>query len=353
MKTTVETAAAACVANAPGSLPVSATKSPDTLTVLFDGSCPLCRREIAHAKGLAEQCSDSALCFVDISAASESGSAFAADRDQLLARFHVQRADGSRLDGAAAFVAMWGRLPGWRWLARLGRLPGVLVVLEWAYRGFLKVRPGLQALAWRLEPEQAALTTQVPAAVKKAATPQALANVSPHLLRELRSDHAGETGAVQIYRGIHWVARWRQDAELQAFAQRHGAAEAEHLRLIEGWLPPAQRSRLLLPWRVAGWLTGALPALAGKRAVYATIAAVETFVDRHYQQQIDHLQVYGGPQGLLPLLVRCQAEEQHHRDEAAALATPPSGAGQPWALRLWCALVGSGSAAAVVLARRV
>jgi GTP pyrophosphokinase len=39
--------------------------------------------------------------------------------------------------------------------------------------------------------------------------------------------------------------------------------------------------------------------------------------------------------------------------EAAALATPPSGVGQPWALRLWCALVGFGASAAVVLARRV
>ena len=89
--------------------------------------------------------------------------------------------------------------------------------------------------------------------------------------------------------------------------------------------------------------------MAGRRAVYGTIAAVETFVDRHYQQQIDHLRAQGGPDGLLPLLERCQADECHHRDEAAALAGPgPSGL-----LRLWCAVVGTGSAAAVVLARRV
>jgi ubiquinone biosynthesis monooxygenase Coq7 len=100
---------------------------------------------------------------------------------------------------------------------------------------------------------------------------------------------------------------------------------------------------------VAGWLTGALPALAGRRAVYGTIAAVETFVDHHYQQQIDHLQKVAGPPGLLPLLVSCQADEQHHRDEAAAL----SGASRSWPLRLWCALVAWGSAAAVVVARRV
>lgn len=171
---------------------------------------------------------------------------------------------------------------------------------------------------------------------------------SPYLEAELRSDHAGETGAVSIYNGIMAVARMRNDTELMAFATQHGATEQEHLLLIEEWLPIAQRSRLLGPWRLAGWLTGAVPALLGRKAVYATIAAVETFVDQHYQQQIDHLQRSGGPDGLLDLLLRCQADELHHRDEAAALAGASN-----WLLRFWCALVGGGSAAAVVLARRI
>lgn len=306
------------------------TREPDSLTVLYDGGCPLCRREIAHVQGLAQRQGDAGLCFVDIST---DAARDAAERAALLARFHVQRADGTRLDGAAAFVAMWQRLPGWRWLARLARLPGALPLLEVAYRGFLRVRPALQRLARRAEP-----------------TP----GLGTHLERDLRSDHAGETGAVFIYRGIAAVARWRGrrgDAELLAFAQRHGQAEAEHLRLIEEWLPAHRRSRLLGPWRLAGWLTGALPALAGPRAVHATIAAVETFVDRHYQQQVDHIAVHGAPEGLLPLLLRCQADECHHRDEAAALAAA-AGPVPAW-LRAWCTLVGQGSAAAVVLARRL
>lgn len=172
--------------------------------------------------------------------------------------------------------------------------------------------------------------------------------LGPHLLRELRSDHAGETGAVCIYKGIASVARWRGDLQLQAFAQAHGATEADHLTGLTHWLPASERSRLLGPWRLAGWLTGALPALFGRRAVYATIAAVETFVDRHYQQQIDHLHGAGGPEGLLELLLRCQADEQHHRDESAALAGGPPGLG----LRAWCRAVGWGSSVAVMVARR-
>lgn len=102
--------------------------------------------------------------------------------------------------------------------------------------------------------------------------------LSGYLVQELRSDHAGETGAVYIYKGIQAVAQWRRDFELISFAKAHGATEVNHLTEVENWLPVTQQSRLLGPWRLAGWLTGALPALIGRHAVYATIAAVETFV---------------------------------------------------------------------------
>ena len=130
------------------------TDKPDTLTVLYDGGCPLCRREIAHVKGLSERQADSSLCFVDISDASQTNEAYVNDRATLLARFHIERADGSRVDGAAAFVAMWERLPGWRWLAKVAKAPGVLWLLERMYRLFLKIRPSLQAAARRLEARQ-------------------------------------------------------------------------------------------------------------------------------------------------------------------------------------------------------
>lgn len=134
-----------------------------------------------------------------------------------------------------------------------------------------------------------------------------------------------------------------------AFAQSHRKTEAEHLALIEQWLPPDRQSLLLGPWRLAGLLTGALPALFGRRAMYKTIATVETFVDKHYQQQVDYLMNLGGPEGLLPVLLRCQADEQHHRDQAAALGGDLSNR----FIHMWCWTVSFGSKVAVALARRL
>ena len=83
--------------------------------------------------------------------------------------------------------------------------------------------------------------------------------------------------------------------------------------------------------------------------MYATIAAVETFVDKHYQHQIDKLANRREHAQLRALLIECQQDECEHRDEALALQNQPPG----WLMRVWCKLVGSGSSAAVALARRL
>jgi ubiquinone biosynthesis monooxygenase Coq7 len=292
----------------------------NALTVLYDGACPLCRREVGVYRGLDPL---RPLRWLDLSDPQAELPA-AADRATCLARFHVRREDGEMLSGARAFIALWAALPGWRWLARVGALPGVATLLEFAYGAFLRVRPQMQRVARALE------TPGVPAA----------------MVGELRSDHAGETGAVWIYRGILTVTR---DAQVREFAHRHLVTEQRHLELIAARLPVLRRSLLLPAWRVAGFVTGALPALFGPRAVFSTIGAVETFVDHHYRQQVDRLAGEREHAELRALLMTCQADECEHRDEALARAEGSSG----WVLRRWCALVGAGSALAVVLARRL
>jgi len=163
---------------------------------------------------------------------------------------------------------------------------------------------------------------------------------------ELRSNHAGEIGAIAIYAGILHVTR---DPELISFALNHRQTETQHLAWIEEVVPLASRSRLTLAWKIAGFITGCLPALFGRNAVYATIDAVETFVETHYTSQIDRLATEKAKSGLRSLLVRCRDDEIKHRDQARNCTTEPLG----YSLSVWCWLVGIGSAAAVYLARKV
>jgi predicted DCC family thiol-disulfide oxidoreductase YuxK len=88
-----------------------------------------------------------AITFVD---ASDPAIGCPADREALLARFHADE-NGQLLSGAAAFAAMWRAIPLLRPLGLAARNPLVLAGLERLYRGFLRVRPKLQAMARQLE----------------------------------------------------------------------------------------------------------------------------------------------------------------------------------------------------------
>ncbi len=240
-----------------------------------------------------------------------------------MARFHVRLPDGRLVSGGRAFAELWARLPRLANAGRVLRLGPFPALLDFGYDLFLRVRPWLQR---RL--------------------PQAARNYPEWLEMDLRSDHAGETGAVAIYTGILAFAR---GASLRDFASRHRETERMHLALIDERLPETKRSRLLPLWRAAGFTTGALPALFGERAVFRTIDAVETFVDRHYAAQIGRLHGRAEWQDLRTLLERCRADELSHRDEARGALNGPPGL----VARLWGRLVGLGSRAGVAVARRI
>lgn len=288
------------------------------LTVMFDGACPLCRREIDVYQSLVPL---ETVEWLDVSAADAGLSPH--DQAMLLARFHVRGADGQLHSGAAAFVALWLAMPGWRWLGRVCRLPGFTPVLEWMYRGFLRLRPHLQRWARSAE----------------------VAHLPADMVADLRTDHAGETGAVAIYQGILWASR---NPQVREFAHRHLHTEQQHLELMNALLPPLRRSFLLPVWKAAGFLTGALPSLVGPHAVFATVDAVENFVNQHYQEQIDKLAHRPDDSHLQQMLLDCQGDEFEHLQEARLRQLTPPGL----ALRLWCRAVGAGSIAGVWLARR-
>ncbi|MEX1166428.1 MAG: DUF393 domain-containing protein [Hydrogenophaga sp.] len=114
------------------------------LTVYFDGSCPLCQREIAFYRRMPAA---QALAWVDVSQPAELGSGL--NCQAAMARFHVRDAAGQLYSGAAAFARLWRELPGWRWLGRLATLPPLDWLAEQAYRAFLPLRPGMQRAVQR------------------------------------------------------------------------------------------------------------------------------------------------------------------------------------------------------------
>ena len=118
----------------------------EAATVYYDGSCPLCRREIAFVAKRDE----GSLRFEDVSAA-DADLPPGLDRDSAMRRFHVRTPDGVVHGGAAGFVVMWRSVPALRPLARLFELPVIRSIREPLYRAFLAVRPAFQWIARRFE----------------------------------------------------------------------------------------------------------------------------------------------------------------------------------------------------------
>lgn len=117
----------------------TAQQSSSPFTVYFDGSCPLCIREIGfyqRQRGADAidwvDVSDNSFCMTDLSCT------------EAMARFHVRDEDGKLYDGGTAFARLWKELPAFKWIGAVLVLPGFRHVLDVAYNLFLPLRPKLQ-----------------------------------------------------------------------------------------------------------------------------------------------------------------------------------------------------------------
>jgi ubiquinone biosynthesis monooxygenase Coq7 len=146
----------------------------------------------------------------------------------------------------------------------------------------------------------------------------------------LRVDHAGELGAVHIYRGQRAVLGPAQGHERVAgqLAEME-AQEAEHLARFDRLLAEHRvRPTALAPvWRLAGFAVGAATALMGDKAAHACTEAVETVIEAHYARQVEEL-TEREPE-LAAELAKFRQDELAHRDAAlaeGARAAPAYGA---------------------------
>ena len=109
-----------------------------------------------------------------------------------------------------------------------------------------------------------------------------------HLDEMLRVDHAGEYGAVAIYRGQRAVFdALPHKSQIAAEIAEMEAGEQEHLKTFDQLLAErGVRPTLLSPfWHVAGFGLGAATALMGEKAAMACTSAVEEVIEQHYAEQ--------------------------------------------------------------------
>ena len=119
----------------------SSTQTSQTLTVFFDGSCPICSKEIDFYKMRAGA---DEVSWVDVSDEKIPIPIQTRSRDELMARFHVLSSNGKLVSGGAAFAELWASLPAFKILGKFFKLPILRFLIDFGYDIFLTLRPKFQ-----------------------------------------------------------------------------------------------------------------------------------------------------------------------------------------------------------------
>jgi len=145
------------------------------------------------------------------------------------------------------------------------------------------------------------------------------AKTNPRIAEMLRVDHAGEYGAVAIYRGQQAVfGRNPKTAQIAAQLAEMEAEEQKHLDAFDELLVERRvRPTAMTPiWNVAGYGLGVVTALLGEKAAHACTEAVETVIEQHYGAQVEEIKK--DDPALSAMFAEFREDELHHRDTAIA-----------------------------------
>ncbi|ESQ75665.1 demethoxyubiquinone hydroxylase family protein [Asticcacaulis sp. AC402] len=141
------------------------------------------------------------------------------------------------------------------------------------------------------------------------------------IARILKVNHAGEFGAIRIYRAQLWAAR-RWQPSLITFLTETLSHEIDHC----GKFLKAMQERKARPctamwlWGIGGYVLGLATAAMGVNAVMACTKAVEQTVHRHLDAQIRYLS--GRDEPLRDIILAIQVEENAHLSHAVAHLRP-------------------------------
>jgi ubiquinone biosynthesis monooxygenase Coq7 len=134
--------------------------------------------------------------------------------------------------------------------------------------------------------------------------------------RILKVNHAGEHGAVNIYRGQRLVCFWRAEAlrrvldEFRAHEERHRAIFAAELERRG-----VRRCRSYWMCGLGGFLLGLTTGLCGRASIAAVTVAVERVVLRHLEMQLREFD--GVDPAAHAAVASILEDERAHHDRAA------------------------------------
>ncbi|MEH0002027.1 MAG: demethoxyubiquinone hydroxylase family protein [Holosporaceae bacterium] len=163
----------------------------------------------------------------------------------------------------------------------------------------------------------------------------------------LRVDLAGEESAVTLYKG---QIKNTQDPATQELLKEMLDEEARHVEILKKWVIQKNTRPSFLTgfWRFFGYTWGAIAAKLGTPYAMAQTEAVETVIERHYQEQIDFLQEKMPTQ---KKLIRCL--EQLRDDEAAHKEEGAEHHHQSLGIDGWRFLTLEGTRLAIAIAKRI
>ncbi len=162
----------------------------------------------------------------------------------------------------------------------------------------------------------------------------------------IRVDQAGEYGATRIYAGQLAVMGDRTPAA-RAIAGMANQEERHRAWFDRVIAERGVRPTALQPfWNVAGFALGAITAAIGPKAAMACTVAVETEIDRHYQEQLEELGK-DDPE-LAAAIAEFRDEELEHKDAALA-----AGAEEAPGYPVLSGLIRMGCRTAIALSKRI
>ncbi|QBB71316.1 demethoxyubiquinone hydroxylase family protein [Pseudolysobacter antarcticus] len=140
----------------------------------------------------------------------------------------------------------------------------------------------------------------------------------------LRVNHAGERGAICIYKAQIFVSRLLYPSCVLPLTNML-AHEQAHFRAFDEIL--AERSlrhcHALMAWAIGGWLLGFFTALLGQRAIWVCTAAVESRVNAHLEHQVEFLGERD--EQVLFAVQSIRSDEASHEAHARAQGGTPTG----------------------------